>query len=237
MYGLPILETPDVLHKETRLDALIHIKNVLDENKELVLNVRIGATDFSSRFGLRRSHGVTIYDISVIRDCMSDIINLIGRVGDNYVISGPVWEYFSSTVRVSKQIKDCPYEETNLNPGKRLRSELIGRYEEGLVREVVLDKENGIIGKTIIHPTHIDLIQSLYTVTHEEYVDAQSIILQNNGLQGVVRSEYRNKMNEIKPHLNWAYKIILRTKVYGVLNANLDFTSLLVDQARCPIQV
>ncbi|KJD43795.1 citrate lyase subunit beta [Paenibacillus terrae] len=238
LYGLPILETADVLYKETRLDALINIKNVLDKNKDLVLNIRIGATDFSSRFGLRRSPDMTIYDISIIRDCMSDIINLFGRAVDNYVISGPVWEYFSSTVRVfNSQLKDSSFEETMINPGKRPKLQMISRYEDGLIREVLLDKENGIIGKTIIHPTHIDLVQSLYTVTREEYVDANSIIHHNNGLHGVVRSEFRNKMNEIKPHLNWAYKILIRAKVYGVLNDNMDFTSLLDDQARCLIQV
>ena len=114
-----------------------------------------------------------------------------------YVISGPVWEYFSTN------------------------------YVDGLIREVILDKENGIFGKTIIHPTHIKPVQSLYAVTHEEFMDASSIVANNNGYLGVVKSEYANKMNEIKPHLNWAKRVLLRSNIYGVLHEQQRYIALL----------
>ena len=63
IYGMPIIEDARVAHKETRLDELLSIKKVLDENKHLVLNVRVGGTDFSSCFGVRRGINYTIYDI------------------------------------------------------------------------------------------------------------------------------------------------------------------------------
>ena len=34
-------------------------------------------------------------------------------------------------------------------------------------------------------------------------------------------------MNEIKPHTNWAKKILKRAEVYGVFNEGSDFVSLL----------
>ena len=70
LYGLPILETPSIIYKESRIEELLGIKKICDENKKYVLNVRIGATDFSSLFGLRRSPDRTIYDIAPIRDCI-----------------------------------------------------------------------------------------------------------------------------------------------------------------------
>ncbi|WP_246294005.1 HpcH/HpaI aldolase/citrate lyase family protein [Paenibacillus planticolens] len=199
LYGLPILESEAIIYKEFRYPSLQAIKEIVEKYKDLVLNVRIGATDFSSLYGLRRSPDMTIYDIAPIRDCVSDIINVFGRMDSSYVISGPVWEYFP---------------------------------RKGLIREVIMDKENGLIGKTIIHPTHIKPVQSLYTVTHEEYVDATSIIAKNNGDYGVIKSQYGNKMNEIKPHLNWARRIMLRSQIYGVLHEQQQYFGLLSIQDR-----
>lgn len=93
---MPILETAKVIQKESRMDELIGIKNLLDRYKEHILNVRIGATDFCGLYGIRRSADTTVYDIAVLRDCISDIINVFQRFDSPYVVSGPVWEYFSA---------------------------------------------------------------------------------------------------------------------------------------------
>lgn len=213
LYGMPILESPEIIYKETRIGSLLEIRRILEKYRELVLNVRIGATDFSSLFGLRRSHNVTIYDISVIRDCIVDIVNILGRRESGYVISGPVWEYFNG----QKGIGFSKYSQTD--------------YEEGLIREVLLDKENGLFGKTIIHPTHLKVVQSLYVVSYEEYMDAQTIISNANGDLGVIKSDYENKMNEIKPHLSWARKILTRTQIYGVYHAQNSYRNILIEKA------
>ena len=67
--------------------------------------MRVGATDFSSAFGVRRGIDYTIYDIMPVRDCLSDILNVFSR-NNEYVVSGPVWEYF----RASKEMmfEDLP---------------------------------------------------------------------------------------------------------------------------------
>lgn len=228
LYGLPILESSKIIYRETRWKELLAIKEILDEVQEYVLNVRIGATDFSSLYGLRRSPDITIYEIAVIRDCIADIINLFGRVDSDYVVSGPVWEYFSHRERIFKpQLRVSPFEDAFGKPGRYLRMDFISDAVDGLIREVMMDKENGIIGKTIIHPSHIKSVQAMYAVTHEEYMDALEIVERNDGSLGVFKSTYANKMNEIKPHLNWAYRIINRSKVYGVLHEQQHFVSLL----------
>lgn len=229
LYAMPILETAEVIFNETRHSTLCRIKEMLATYRPYVLNVRIGATDFSSLFGLRRSPDMTIYDIGVIRECITDIINTFGRANDQYVISGPVWEYFKNDrgMGMKPHLRAATFEEAGLKPGQRPRLELINEYVEGLIREVTLDKANGIIGKTIIHPTHIIPVQSLYAVGYEEYIDALNIVNSNNGMVGVVKSQYANKMNEIKPHLNWANRILTRANIYGVLNENKNYTSIL----------
>lgn len=230
LYAMPILETPDVIYKESRLQALVGIKRILDENYDQVLNVRIGATDFSSLFGIRRGSDVTIYDIGVIRDCIADIVNVFGRADKGYVISGPVWEYFTKSLgRVLKpQLRQTPFEaEFGATQGVDKRKRLLDQYLDGLVKEVLLDKANGLQGKTIIHPSHIKPVQALNIVSLEEYLDASSILSNDNGNVGVLNSKYGNKMNEIKPHTNWANMINTKAKIYGVLNENHNFTSLL----------
>ncbi|MCF2941656.1 HpcH/HpaI aldolase/citrate lyase family protein [Paenibacillus alkaliterrae] len=235
LYGMPILESSDVIYRETRLESLLGISSLLKEYKEYVLNVRIGATDFSSLFGLRRSPDNTIYDIGVIRDCIADIVNVFGRMDNYYVISGPVWEYFKSDRVFKPQLRQTPFEESMGKHGRILRMDYINRYVDGLIREVAMDKENGIIGKTIIHPTHIKPVQAMFVVTHEEYMDALHIIENSQGDLGVMKSRYSNKMNEFKPHLTWAKRIMIRANIYGVLNENQNFTCLLAEERETAI--
>jgi citrate lyase beta subunit len=229
LYGMPILETAPIIYRESRVDSLLSIRDLLSNYRELVLNVRIGATDFSSLFGLRRSPDVSIYDLTPIRDCISDIINVFGRVEEGYVISGPVWEYFANNGHrvLRPQLRQTPFEDTYGKTGREMRNSYISSSVDGLIREVILDKENGIVGKTIIHPSHLRPVQAMLTVTHEEYVDALSIVESNNGSLGVFKSQYFNKMNEIKPHLNWAKRILLRSQIYGVLHEQQHFVGLL----------
>jgi len=228
LYAMPILETEEIIFEETRVESLTYIRKLLNDNKQLVLNVRIGATDFSSLFGIRRNYDITIYDINVIKDCISSIINIFTRRGAEYVVSGPVWEYFSTGERVLKpQIRVSPFKATYGSQGTQVRSKMLDKYLDGLIHEVLLDKANGLIGKTVIHPSHLIPVQALYVVNHEEFMDASNIISNNNGELGVFKSHYANKMNEIKPHLSWAKKIMNRSSIYGVFNEHQTFTDLL----------
>jgi citrate lyase beta subunit len=88
---------------------------------------------------------------------------------------------------------------------------------------VILDKANGFIGRTVIHPTHIKFVNAMQAVTLEEYEDACQIL---NTDGGVIKSHNANKMNEIAPHTNWAEKIYMRAKVYGVIKDGTEYLKL-----------
>jgi citrate lyase beta subunit len=224
LYAMPILETKKIIEKETRLEELLAIKAVVDEFKELILNVRIGATDFSGLYGIRRNADTTVYDIGVIRDCISDIVNVFLRFDSPYVVSGPVWEYFSSTQRILKpQLRQTPFG----NEGLKWRTELIDRHMDGLIQEILMDIANGLTGKTIIHPSHIKTVHALNAVSYEEYIDAKNIVEEAENHNGVRKSAFANKMNEIKPHYYWAQKILRKSKVYGVLQDGITNIDLL----------
>lgn len=187
LYAMPILESSHVLYKEQRMEELMRLKTMIDGYQDMVLNIRIGATDLCGLYGLRRDATTTIYDILLVKELIADTLNVFTRAPMDYVVSGPVWEYFDKA------------------------------SQAGLIREVLLDRSNGIVGKTIIHPDHLPIVQALQAVTYEEYSDALAIIDHQAMHNGVFSSEFCNKMNETKPHLRWAKKIALRGLIYGVL--------------------
>ena len=96
----------------------------------------------------------------------------------------------------------------------QLRGELVSRAIDGLIREVQLDQANGLIGKTAIHPGHVAVVNALSVVSAEEYRDARDLV-QAGRAGGVMPSGHRNKMNEIRPHLSWAQRTMLRSQVFG----------------------
>ncbi|WML40282.1 HpcH/HpaI aldolase/citrate lyase family protein [Neobacillus sp. OS1-2] len=224
-YAMPILETASVIQKETRMEELMRIKQLLDQYKEHILNVRIGATDFCGLYGIRRSADTTVYEIAVLRDCISDIINVFQRYDSPYVVSGPVWEYFSTKNRMLKPLlRQTPFRERYGAEGLKWRAKLIDENMDGFIREILMDIANGLTGKTIIHPSHIKIVQALNIVSYEEYIDASNIVKAATGEIGVMKSMFANKMNEIKPHYYWAKKILLKSQLYGVLHE--DYTNI-----------
>lgn len=204
-YVMPILESKNIIYKESRVEALIGIRELLSKYKDIVLNIRVGGTDFSSKFGLRRTVYSTIYDVKVVADCLIDIVNIFSREEENYVVSAAVWEYFSKDGN-SKEV-------------------------QGLINEVRLDKENGFLGKTVIHPYQVDYVNFNYLVSYEEYIDAIEI-LKNKNESGVFKGYGDNKMNEISPHVNWAKKTLRKAEVFGVgkckaiIDNNSDLSTL-----------
>ncbi|HAN09452.1 MAG TPA: citrate lyase subunit beta [Clostridiales bacterium] len=223
-YAMPILETSEIIYNETRISELAKMKSIIDDYKNLILNIRVGGTDFSSLYGIRRGIDFSIYDIFVISHCLSDIVNVFGRSTENYTISGPVWEYFPDSNRMLKpQLRVTPFIKKGIN-GPEERIDIISKEIDGLIKEIILDKANGFTGKTIIHPSHITYVNALQVITYEEYHDALRIV--ENQDKGAIKSFSGNKMNEVKPHYNWAVKVLKKAEVYGVLKADVDYVQL-----------
>lgn len=186
-YMMPILESGDIIDRSTRAGVLCQLKQKIDSMKDHVLNVRVGGNDFCNAFGLRRHVDETIYDILPIAQLLCDILTVFSR---DYVVSGPVWEYYSGEG---------------------------GHWSEGLKRELKYDLLNGFIGKTVIHPNQIPIVTEALKVNRLDYEDAMEILSwqDGNGLL-VGGSADRARMNEVKTHLRWARKIAALAAVYGV---------------------
>ena len=186
-FVMPTLESDRVASILTRRTELLSLKQALDEIQSLVLNVRVGVNDFCNLYGLRRNITQTVYDIGVVRDILVDILNVFAK---DYVVSGAVWNYF------------------NGDNG--------GAWAVGLKRELELDKLNGFVGKTAIHPAQIPIIFDALKVSQTDFDDANQLLNRKSGTHGVMKSVDGSRMNEIKCHTNWARRIKILGEIYGV---------------------
>ncbi|WP_344275663.1 HpcH/HpaI aldolase/citrate lyase family protein [Streptomyces hebeiensis] len=226
LYAMPVLESPELLHLETRTATLTGIATTVDKYRDRVLALRLGVTDFCSGYGLRRSPDMTAYDVRIVAGVIADVVNVLGRAdGTGFTITGPVWEYFRLQERMFKpQLRRSPFLEGS---AEELRTTLIEHDMDGLLSEIALDRANGLLGKTCIHPSHVPPVHALSVVSHEEFSDARDILRPERDGGGVLRSAYTNKMNEARPHRAWAERTLLRAEVFGVAREDIGFVDLL----------
>ncbi|MFI8994969.1 HpcH/HpaI aldolase/citrate lyase family protein [Streptomyces sp. NPDC053542] len=225
LFAMPVLESPELLHLESRTETLQGIARTVDAYRDRVLALRLGVTDFCSAYGLRRAPDMTAYDVRIVASVIADVVNVLGRAdGSGFTVTGPVWEYFRLHERMFKpQLRQSPFQ----GRAEELRTSLIEHAMDGLLREIELDRANGLQGKTCIHPSHVPPVHALSVVSHEEFSDAVDILRPERDGGGVLRSAYTNKMNEVKPHRAWAERTLLRAEVFGVAREGVSFVELL----------
>lgn len=114
------------------------------------------------------------------------LMDILNVFASDYVVAGSVWNYFG------------------------------GAWACGLQRELELDKANGFIGKTAIHPAQLPIIFDSMKVSRADFDDANQILNWKSLTHGVMKSSDGSRMNEIKCHLNWARRIKILSEIYGV---------------------
>ena len=191
LYIMPILESQTIAEIGNRVDILWALKSRLNAVREYVLNIRVGGNDLCNMYGLRRTETQNIYQIGVIRDILVNIVNVFSS---DYVVSGPVWEYFG---------------EDETQP-----------WATGLRKEIELDQLNGFIGKTAIHPSQLPVIYESLKVRKCDFDDASSIINWSGGDLAVAKSSDGQRMNEVKCHYKWATRVMALAEIYGIREGN-----------------
>lgn len=185
IYMMPIYESPSIIDLRARLDILYNLKDMLSKIEKNILNIRVGGNDLCHIFGFRRHSDESIHRIRPIADIFSDIITVYGT---DYVISGPVWEYYAGA-----------------------------DWEQGLIQEIHDDKLCGFIGKTVIHPNQIAVVNEAYKVTQSDFDDAQTILNWNQNSNAYVSGNLaKERMNEYKTHSNWAQQTIYLAESFGI---------------------
>lgn len=184
LYMMPIYENSSIIDLRNRIEILYSLKDSLSKIEDRVLNIRVGGNDLCHAFGFRRHDNESIHSIKPISNIFSDIVTIYGT---DYIISGPVWEYYAGE-----------------------------HWKEGLIEEINEDKLCGFIGKTVIHPNQIDIVNNSYKVSKKDYQDAQAILNWNKHSNAFVSGSNSNeRMNEYKTHSNWAQQILYLAEVFG----------------------
>ena len=93
------------------------------------------------------------------------------------------------------------------------------------MREISLDKNNGLHGKTVIHPSHVSIVNAMLTVNRDEWDDA--VAIKASAHHGGVVASLHGRMNEMGPHALWAEQICARAAAYGVLVDDAALVDLL----------
>ena len=172
-----------MLPLHTRHAALAEVKAQLDALREHILNIRVGGNDLCHVFGLRRDPGHTIYDLRPVADVLADLLTTFAP---DYLVAGPVWEYYDG-------------------PG----------WAEGLAQECALDRLNGFVGKTVIHPKQIPIVNQSLQVSPADYADAKHILAWDDPCL-VAPSTEGTRMNEYQTHFRWAQRVAALGRRYGV---------------------
>lgn len=138
------------------------------------------------RFGLED----LLRQLGISRDCATPIYDLIAP---EQVIGNMIATFKPRGFNVSGGVYKC-----FLNT-------------EGFKAEVQEDLKQGLLGKTIIHPSQIDIIEEAYKVTLAEEEQADSIVGSTSNVTAV-----HGIMLEKTTQLPWAETILKRAALYGV---------------------
>ncbi len=185
IYMMPIYENLSIVNIQKRAEILYRLKDNLAAVEELVLGIRVGGNDLCHLFGFRRHSDESIHRIKPVANIFSDIVTVYGM---DYVVSGPVWEYYSGE-----------------------------NWEKGLLAEIQDDKLCGFTGKTVIHPKQIAVVNSAYQVPQSDWEDAKAILNWNQDSNAYVSGNLaKERMDEFKTHANWARQTLLLAEAFGV---------------------
>ena len=92
------------------------------------------------------------------------------------------------------------------------------------MQELNRDVSLGLVGKTVIHPSQIALVQQAYCVPTSMLDEAQAIL--HSEAKAVFK--YNNTMLEPATHRAWADEVINRAQVFGTINdGHSDYKPLL----------
>jgi len=83
--------------------------------------------------------------------------------------------------------------------------------KDGFIKDVKRDLKEGLFSKTIIHPSQIDLVNQVYTVSKNELDEAKKLLKSSDAVINL-----DGKMGEVKTMSPYSKDIVKRAEVYGI---------------------
>lgn len=227
LWVMPTIETHPFVDPVRRVSALDELVDAMRAAGPSVLAVRLGASDLGGLLGVRRGRDVTVHDVHAVAGLIGDVVAALGCAG-GWPITGTVWEHLGQARVLRPLLRATPFDSLE-DPvtGNATRAQLLAANDDGLIREILLDRANGLTGKTVIHPEQAVVVNAMAVVPYDEYQDAVAILAAAADGGGVERSFSGAQMNEARPHLLWARRISARARACGVLRPERTFADAL----------
>lgn len=152
--------------------------------------------------------GVSPERILALRVGGNDLMSCLGlrRVGNTSLYEGPLLYVVSMLTSVMKP------------KGFDLTAPVFENIDDhgadaALLREVARDVSFGFVGKTVIHPSQVDIVQNAFKVASADYEAASKIL----AIDAAAVFKFGGSMCEPATHRSWAQRILSRAEVYGIL--------------------
>ncbi|SKB24923.1 Citrate lyase beta subunit [Acetoanaerobium noterae] len=214
IYALPIIESKEIISLASRISELITLEKTIFEYRDMILGIRIGGSYINSVLGVNSLEAMSIYDVGITASIIYDIINsFINLSYEDIAIYSSSWDKkITSFQTVSKSSNAFDQNKVIYNHAFTHDPSL-----DGFIREILLDKLNGCVGKTVVYPNQISIVNALYSVERKDYELALSINSSNEPSLNY-GEQINNKI--------WSNKILSLSKIYGVLNENYSAVDL-----------
>ncbi|MBP8762465.1 MAG: HpcH/HpaI aldolase/citrate lyase family protein [Acetoanaerobium sp.] len=214
IYALPIIESKEIISLASRISELITLEKTIFEYRDMILGIRIGGSYINSVLGVNSLEAMSIYDVGITASIIYDIINsFINLSYEDIAIYSSSWDKkITSFQTVSKSSNAFDQNKVIYNHAFTHVPSL-----DGFIREILLDKLNGCVGKTVVYPNQISIVNALYSVERKDYELALSINSSNEPSLNY-GEQINNKI--------WSNKILSLSKIYGVLNENYSAVDL-----------
>lgn len=140
----------------------------------------------------------------------NDLMSVLGlrRPGSTTLYEGPLFYTISMLMSVMK------------SKGFDLTSPVFEIIEDkkSLLDEVSRDVNFGFVGKTIIHPSQIDIVQNAFRVSETDLEAAKRIL----DVDAPAVFKFGGSMCEPATHRTWAQRIMSRAHVYGTVDIHSE---------------
>lgn len=208
IFALPIIENNEIISLTSRVDELIALESIISKHKEMILGIKLSGSYITSVLGTRLYESMSIYDIGISASIIYDIINsFINLSIDDISIYATSWDKkITSYHSLAKSANGFDENRIIFNHPFTHDSSI-----DGFIREVLLDRLNGCVGKTVFYPNQISIVNALYSVNKKEYDLACEIISDRKNI---------NSTNDQIKNYKWAKKIMSLSRIYGVLKDN-----------------
>ena len=140
----------------------------------------------------------------------NDLMSCLGlrRVGKTTLYEGPLFYTISMLMSVMKS--------KGFNLTAPVFEIIDDNDQKSLLDEVTRDVNFGFVGKTIIHPSQIEIVQNAFRVSWGDLEAAKRIL----DVDAPAVFKFGGSMCEPATHRTWAQRIMSRADIYGVIEGD-----------------